>query len=77
MSPAYYLLISLSIYLNTCRAPHLKMSSEHFTMTTIALFSVSEETHCAPVVCHSERVTVDIPSDLLTAHFSSYTADAT
>ena len=40
-------------------------------------YSVSEETHGALVVCHSEWVTVDIHSDLLTAQFSSYTADAT
>ena len=31
--------------------PHFEMS---FTMATIALFSASEHTHCALVVCDSE-----------------------
>ena len=35
-------------------APHLEMSPKRFTMTTTALFSVSERTHCALVVCDSE-----------------------
>ena len=31
--------------LNTCRAPHLRMSPKHFTMATIALFSVLTRRH--------------------------------
>ena len=42
--------------MNICRAPHLEMSPKLFTMATIALFSASEQTHFALVVCHSEWV---------------------
>ena len=42
------------IFVNTCWAPHLEMSPERFTMATIALFSASEQTSCALVVCDSE-----------------------
>ena len=38
--------------MNTCCAPHLGMRPERsFTMTSIALFSASEQTNCALVVC--------------------------
>ena len=36
--------------MNTCRAPHLEVSLRHFTMSAIALFSASEQTHCVLVV---------------------------
>ena len=37
-------------------APHLEMSPKHFTKTTLALLSVSKQTHSAVVIC--EWVTV-------------------
>ena len=53
---------SLLIYMNTWWVPHLEMSPNRFTMATIALFSQSEQTHSALVVCHSEWVTVALHS---------------
>ena len=50
--------------MNACRAPHLQMSPERFTMATLclALFSASEQTHCTLVVCDSAWVTVALHS---------------
>ena len=44
-------------FMNTCWAPHHEMSPKHFTVVTIALFSASEQTQCALVVCHLKSVT--------------------
>ena len=41
-------------YMNTFGVSPLEMSPKHFTMATIALFSASEQSHCAVVVLHSE-----------------------
>lgn len=40
--------------MNTCRAPHLGMILMRFTVSTIALFSASEQTHCVLVVYDSK-----------------------
>ena len=36
--------------------PHLEMSPKYFTMpvATIALFTASEQIHCALVICNTE-----------------------
>ena len=36
------------------------MNPKSFTMATTALFSASEQTHCALVVCDPERLTVAV-----------------
>ena len=41
-------------YMNTRRAAHLEMSPKRFTMAAVSLFTASEQTHCALVVCDSE-----------------------
>ena len=48
---------SFCCFMNTCWAPHHEMSPKHFTVVTIALFSASEQTQCALVVCHLKSVT--------------------
>ena len=54
-----------------------------FTMAATALYSSSKQTHCALVVCDSERVTVALHSTfwistkVVTALFNCYMADAT
>ena len=59
------------------------MSLKRFAMATIALFSASEQTHCALVVCDSESVTValhsafSISTEVLTPLFGRYMAGAT
>ena len=40
------------------RARHLELGPKRFTMAIVALFSASEQAHCAPVVYNSEWVTV-------------------
>lgn len=40
--------------LAACWVPHLARSPERFTVATIALFSTSEQTHCALVECEYE-----------------------
>ena len=47
----FLLLFFFVVFMSTCRAPHLEMSPKSFTMATVALFSASEQTHCALVVC--------------------------
>ena len=71
-------------YMNTCQAPHLKLSSESFTMATTALFFASEQTHCALVVRNSEGVTVALQlhsvfwmsTEVVTVLFTCSMADA-
>ena len=40
--------------MKTRRVPYLQMSLERFTAATTALFSASEQAHCAVVVCDCE-----------------------
>ena len=68
--------------MNTCRGPYLEMSPKRFTVPTIALFSASEHTHRALVVCHSQWVSVALHSEfwistkVVTALCSCYMAGA-
>ena len=55
-------LVFYFISMNTCWAPHREMSPRRFTMAAIALFSASEQTHCALIVCDSKWVTVSLHS---------------
>ena len=41
-------------YMNICPASHLQTSPKRFTKATVALFSSSQESPCALVVCGSE-----------------------
>ena len=50
-------IIYIFFFINTCRAHDLVISPRRFTLATIALFSASEQTHCALVVCNSEWMT--------------------
>ena len=47
------------LYMNTCWAPHLKMSPKCFIMAVIVLSSSSKQTHCILVICDSKCVTVE------------------
>ena len=40
--------------MNACRAPRLQISPKRFVVATVALFSVSEQNHCALVVYDSD-----------------------
>ena len=48
-----------------CHAPHLELSPKCFPVEIIALFSASEQTHCALVVCDFEWVTVALHNAFL------------
>lgn len=54
--------ICIYLYMNTCQAPHLKSRLKCFTLATTALFSTSEQTYCAFVLCVSKWVTVSLHS---------------
>jgi len=60
---------NISIYMSTCRAPHLEMSPKRFTMATTALCSASEQNKYALVVCDSEY-----PPQWLQRCFNCYNA---
>ena len=62
------------IYMNTCWAPHFKMSPKHFTLASAALFSASKQAHCTLVVCDSEGVTVAFTQHVLNLHESGCSA---
>ena len=74
---------SFLFYMNTCWVSHLGMSPNCFTMATTVLFSASEQTHCALIICNTEWVTVALHSVLwastkvVVALFSCYMAGAT
>ena len=70
-------------YMNTCLAFHVEISPKRFTVATIALLSTFGQTHCALVVCDSDRVTAALHSafwiftKMVAAVFSCYMAGAT
>ena len=67
------------------QVPPLEMGLKRFTVATIALFSSSEQTHCALAVCDTEWATVALHSTFWiftevakrTSLFSCYMADVT
>ena len=67
------------------QVPPLEMGLKRFTVATIALFSSSEQTHCALAVCDTEWATVALQSTfwlctemvIRTSLFSCYMADVT